>query len=337
LIPSDLWNEELAAVAHDRDVSRSELAAAVPPESDPASDPPPPADPAADDEAMAESASRLLRSAAVALDGAASRAIHADAMSVLVLVAELFDLPRLREWTARFSAADDRDERAPAAALIMLAAAEAVQSARRVAVLREHEWPWPELPAVEPPAPEPAIETSAEPVTLVFEPEPAPGEPVPPPAPVAAPLAPAHAGAQAPAPAAPTAPSAWHQPPRPQALILERSTIAASFLARQLTQRGLNVLVVTDPGAAARELAAGTFDFVFVDEDLPGGGETLLAAHPEWRDRAVLLGSSAGHRAGPAGVPVLAKPPADDEITHALASLALRRRPSSTSPPSENV
>jgi CheY-like chemotaxis protein len=126
-----------------------------------------------------------------------------------------------------------------------------------------------------------------------------------------------------------------HPPARPRGLVVDRSGIAAGFLARLLIQRGVEVTVTSDPAAAARAQAERAFDFVFLDEELPGdAARKLLAAHPDWKDRAVLVGRDAPRRRGGefVGVPFVCQPPSDDEITHALASLVARRTPMGPAP-----
>jgi CheY-like chemotaxis protein len=346
LIPSDLWEEELTAAVASTGVPRDELVAAMRSDAESAGPPPVPESPESQDSdgRLADSASRLLVSAADALDRSHTGDALANAFGVLVLVAELFDVPRLRQWISRLSVVDDRGQRARGAARIVLTAVESIRAAGDVEALRAFEWEWPEIVIDAPPASEAPARVAGAPPVAAAAPaagaEPAAVAPAPtlpevaapeaaagaPPEPAAAP--PAVAPAPEPAPAAPV--SVPRPPAHPRGLIVDRSGIAAGFLARLLIQRGIEVTVTSDPAAAARAQAESAFDFVFLDEELPGGAaRKLLAAHPEWRDRAVLIGMDASRprEAELAGVHFVLKPPSDDEITHALASLVARRTP----------
>lgn len=346
MIPSDLWEEELTAAAASTGVPRDQLAAAMRSDQEPAGRPPIPApDPHESDGRLADSAGRLLVSAADALNRSLTGDALANAFGVLVLVAELFDVPRLRQWISRLSVVDDRGKRARGAARIVLAAVESIRAARDVEALRAFEWEWPEIMIEAPPTRAAPVPTPA-PFAALPAPIAAVSEPARP-APAAATLVePAAATLVEPEPASETAPApapvpsppvaaAPRPPARPRGLIVDRSGIAAGFLARLLVQRGIEVTVTSDPAAAARSQAESGFDFVFLDEELPGGAaRALIAAHPEWKDRAVLVGMDAGRRreAELAGVPFVLKPPSDDEVTHALASLVARRTPMGPAP-----
>jgi CheY-like chemotaxis protein len=121
-------------------------------------------------------------------------------------------------------------------------------------------------------------------------------------------------------------------------LVLDRSGIAGGFLARLLAQRGIEVTVSSDPAAVSARLAEGAFEFLFLDVDLPGdAARRLLAEHPAWRDRAVLVGVDPGRRreAEFTGVPFVLKPPSDEDLTHVLARLVARRTPMGPAPGAE--
>jgi len=60
-------------------------------------------------------------------------------------------------------------------------------------------------------------------------------------------------------------------------LVVDRSAIAASFLARQLAQRGLNVQVVTEPRQPPGRSARATSTSLFLDDDLPAAARASSA------------------------------------------------------------
>jgi CheY-like chemotaxis protein len=112
---------------------------------------------------------------------------------------------------------------------------------------------------------------------------------------------------------------------RTRALIADDSAIAARFLERQLAARGIDVVYASDAHDARAALEGGGFDVVFWDCDLPGfDGDALLASHPEWAERAVLLADAGGSRPRGAAVRTIARPPAEEELD-ALSILPPRR------------
>jgi CheY-like chemotaxis protein len=133
--------------------------------------------------------------------------------------------------------------------------------------------------------------------------------------------------------AAPPADNPERSAPRVRnALVADDSFTARVFLSRLLAMRGIEVDEAEDGPHALAFLAGRSYDLVFFDAGMPGGGALDLAESMEAGVRAstVVLVRDDGERAaaqaaGFAGV--LFKPFAEDEVAAALVALAGESRP----------
>ena len=151
--------------------------------------------------------------------------------------------------------------------------------------------------------------------------------------PVAAPETPGAVGEEPVQVVAPPADNPERSAPRVRnALVADDSFTARVFLSRLLAMRGIEVDEAEDGPHALAFLAGRSYDLVFFDAGMPGGGALDLAESMEAEVRAstVVLVRDDGERAlaqaaGFAGV--LFKPFAEDEVAAALAALAGESRP----------
>ena len=116
------------------------------------------------------------------------------------------------------------------------------------------------------------------------------------------------------------------------ALVADDSFTARVFLSRLLAMRGIEVDEAEDGPHALAFLAGRTYDLVFFDAEMPGGGALELAESLDAAARAsaVVLVRDDGERAQAhaAGFArVLYKPFAEDEVAAALVAFAEESRP----------
>jgi CheY-like chemotaxis protein len=120
--------------------------------------------------------------------------------------------------------------------------------------------------------------------------------------------------------------------PAPRALVADDSFTARVFLSRLLAQRGIDVDEAEDGPHALALLAVRSYELVFLDAEMPGGGALAIAGQvdPGIRGVSVVLvrddaERSAAQAAGFAYA--LYKPFAEDEVAAALRALAEESRP----------
>lgn len=118
----------------------------------------------------------------------------------------------------------------------------------------------------------------------------------------------------------------------PRALVADDSFTARVFLRRLLAQRGIEVDEAGDGSQALALLAERSYELVFLDAEMPGGGATSIAGQlePALLEVAIVLVRDDAERAAAqaAGFArALYKPFAEDEVAAALRALAEESRP----------
>jgi CheY-like chemotaxis protein len=121
-------------------------------------------------------------------------------------------------------------------------------------------------------------------------------------------------------------------PPERMALVADDSFTSRVFLSRLLAMHGIAIDEAEDGSHALAFLAGRTYDLVFLDAGMPGGGAIDIAGSLDAPVRAqavVLVRDDAERAAAQAAgfARVLYKPFAEDEVAAAVAALAEESRP----------
>ena len=237
-----------------------------------------------------------------------------NALGDLGTLGEIFQVPVFREWAIQTALEEGTNRLTHEAADLLEGLAAEIRSSGDLAPLRARDREWALLVpgirlAASPPAKAAPMPQQADPDEAMEPPGETPAESSPE---LIADL-----------------PEATPAPPHPPEILATRSTlliqepsIGREFLTRLLQQQRLRVEAADNLLEAERKLSDSSFDLVIVDVGVsPDGGSELVHAHPELARRIVLMaeGESKVAAARRQGVgPVLAKPPAEEEIEKIL-------------------